>query len=382
MGRGFSFGTRMNFGQDRKSGCAQSRRPTRAFVLREPDLLTILVPFDYTIGEWIIGFTQPRWLTSLRSFLMFPWLSLLKKPIRLGALAAVIVGIGLLFSNNHYQSEASILPVDSRSSGGGLSGSLSSAAAAFGVSLPGSDGPDANFSDILLSRWMKENLLLAKFKFEDKPSIFGANKAKNETLYDYLDARNLDDAVRRMGSLMTVSKDAKTKVLHINVETTSPELSQAVVKLSINLLESFVGQKGRTKGGAKALFADARLHEARDEMNQAEDDLRKFLEENRNYATSADPTVRLHGARLEAELKLRQQLVFSLAMNREQSLMEEKNDIPILNILDPGNLPIRKKGPARLLMILVTFGLVALGTLAAQNWAWVCSKLLGPESSS
>jgi hypothetical protein len=86
--------------------------------------------------------------------------------------------------------------------------------------------------------------------------------------------------------------------------------------------------------------------------------------------------VRLKGTRLETELRLRQQLVTSIAMNREQALLEEKNDIPILNVLDPGNLPIDKSKPARSVVVLLAVMLVGAGGWFWLNREWVRARLL------
>jgi hypothetical protein len=117
-------------------------------------------------------------------------------------------------------------------------------------------------------------------------------------------------------------------------------------------------------------------------MDGAEDAFRRFLEANRNYLSSADPSVRLKGNRLETELKLRQQLVTTLALNREQALLEEKNDIPILNVLDPANLPIDKSKPARSIIVLLVTLLVALGTWVWQNRDWIRERLLADDGEA
>jgi hypothetical protein len=114
-------------------------------------------------------------------------------------------------------------------------------------------------------------------------------------------------------------------------------------------------------------------------MDEAEDVLRRVLESNRNFQTSSDPSVRLKGSRLETELRLRQQLVTSIAMNREQALLEEKNDIPILNVLDPANLPIDKSKPARSIIVILVTLLVSLGTWAWQNRGWIKERLLADD---
>lgn len=303
------------------------------------------------------------------------WLLDLKRPLQIGFAAAVVTALVSLFLPNYYRSEARILPVEAKGISGGL-GNLASAAAAFGVSVPGGDSVDANFVDILQSRWLREKLLNSKFKFKVRSWRFGVDRERHETLYAYLKAENVDRALKQMASMVSASKDLKSKVILLAVDTKSPELSQLVVRRSLELLEEFIQQKGRTRGGAKALFAEARLAEARTELAEAEDVLRRFMEVNRNHQASSDPTVRLRGARLEAEQRLRMQLLTTLAMNREQALMEEKNDVPILNVLDGGNLPIDKSRPARSVIVMLTFILVTAGAWAFANRAWIQSRLL------
>ena len=305
----------------------------------------------------------------------------LKKPLQWALAAGLLTALVTLFMPNYYRSEARLLPVESKGLGGNLGG-LANAAAAFGVSVPGGDGNDANFVDVLNSRSLKEQLLQTEFQYHIRSWRFSADYLKKGTLYDYIDEKNMDRAVKELGSLLGATRDLKSKVISISAETKSPELSQQVVQRAEKLLEEFLQQKGRTRGGAKAVFAESRLRDARREMDEAEDILRRFLEGNRNFQTSADPSVRLKGSRLETELRLRQQLVTAIAMNREQALLEEKNDIPILNVLDPGNLPIDKSRPTRSVMVVFASLLVGLGSWIWLNLEWIRERLFtdGDES--
>ena len=304
-------------------------------------------------------------------------LASLKRPLQLAIMAGLLTALYSLTMPNLYKSEARLLPVDSKGSGG--LGGLASAAAAFGVSVPGGDSSDANFVDVLNSRWLREQLLATEFQYHARSWRFGAEKAEKKTLYTYLGAQNIDQALRGMAPVLSSSRDLKSKIISISAETTSPELSQMIVQQAAKLLETFNREKGRTRGGAKAAFAEARLAEGRREMDEAEDSFRRFLEGNRNYQTSGDPAVRLRGTRLETELRLRQQLVTSIAMNREQALLEEKNDIPILNMLDPGNLPIDKSKPARSVMVLLAMTLVGAGSWLWLNREWARGRLLAGD---
>jgi uncharacterized protein involved in exopolysaccharide biosynthesis len=292
--------------------------------------------------------------------------------------AGLLTALVTLFLPNYYRSEARLLPVESKGIGGNLGG-LASAAAAFGVSVPGGDSSDANFVDVLNSRWLREQLLQTEFHYHIRSWRFGMERLEKGTLYAYLEAKNMDRAVGEVAKVLASSRDLKSKVISISAETRSPELSQLIVQRAGKLLEVFLQDKGRTRGGAKATFAEARLVEARREMDEAEDILRRFLEGNRNYLTSGDPAVRLKGSRLETELRLRQQLVSAIAMNREQALLEEKNDIPILNVLDSGNLPIEKSKPARSVMVLLAMLLVGAGGWIWLNREWVRARLLADD---
>ena len=288
----------------------------------------------------------------------------MKQPAQWAIGVGLITALYSLTMPNYYKSEVRLLPVESK--GTSSLGNMASAAAAFGISLPGGDGGDANFVDILNSRWLREQLLNTEFQYSIRAWHFGANKSQRKTLYSYLEAKNMDRAIKGVGSFLTVSRDLKSKVISISAETPSPELSQGIVQTATKLLEAFNREKSRTRGGAKAAFAEARLLDARAEMKEAEDAFRYFLEVNRNYQSSSDPGVRLKGTRLETELRLRQQLVTSISLNREQALLEEKNDIPILNTLDPGNLPIDKSKPVRFLIVLLA--MVLTGTV---SWIWL-----------
>jgi len=302
----------------------------------------------------------------------------LKKPLQWALAAGLLTALVTLFMPNYYRSEARLLPVESKGIGGNLGG-LASAAAAFGVNVPGGESSDANFVDVLNSRWLKEQLLQTEFQYHGRSWRFGAERVEKGTLSEYLHAANIDRALQGVSGILSASRDLKSKVISISAETTSPELSQLIVQRAGKLLEVFLQEKGRTRGGAKAAFAEARLADARREMDEAEDTLRRFLEGNRNFQTSGDPSVRLKGSRLETELRLRQQLVSAIAMNREQALLEEKNDIPILNMLDPGNLPIDKSKPARSVVVLLAMMLVGAGGWIWLNREWIRARLLADE---
>lgn len=295
---------------------------------------------------------------EMPSELTLDWLrATLKAPFKVAAGTSVVFCLLLLGLPNQYRSEARLLPGDGRQ----MQGISQLAALASGLGIGGlNQDSDAIYTDILGSRWLHERLLGTTFEFKERTWRFGSEKARKATWREFLDAGSMDRSLDASRARLQVRRDLKTRTLTLEVETRSPSLSQQVVKRVVELLGEFLLKGAQTRGGMKAQFAAARLAEAQATMAKAETQLKRFLQMNRNYVVSADPDVRVEGARLEGELRLRQQVVMTLATLQEQALMEEKNDIPLLNVLDGGNLPEEKSRPHRAVMALAWFAVVFL----------------------
>jgi hypothetical protein len=295
-----------------------------------------------------------------------------KRPLLAGLASAVLVALLSLLIPNRYRSEAHLLPLESRTSGS--LGQLGAAAAALGMSLPGGEA-DGPFLEVLTSRWMKEELARTEFSYGMRRSPLCGMKERRGTLQAYVGAPNMDRTVKKLDRIFSASRDAKTKVITITAETRSPELSREVVQRAMDLLETFSQTRGRTRGGYKAAFAEARLQDFQKDLDQAEAAFKAFLVRNRNYPATPDPSLRLEGARLEMQLKVKQQLAATLVVNRENALLEEKNDMPILNVLDRPNLPEDKTSPPRMVFATLAFLIGALGTLLWPNLGWIKARI-------
>jgi hypothetical protein len=273
--------------------------------------------------------------------------------------AAIVAALGVIFLPNDYLSVAKVLPASDRP----LAGFAQMAALAplLGLGGLGQDS-DGVYGEVLSSWWLHQRLLATRFQFRQRPWRFGAPRARDLTWREYLGEPTLDQAVQSSRDHVRVLRDIKTRAITIEVETRSAELSQAVAHRVLALLGGYLLEQESARGGSKARFAQARLGEAEQAMDQAEAAMKRWLEDGHdNYLTSLDPALRLEGAHLEQALALGRQRLVTLTALHEQALLEEKNDIPSLNVLDEGNLPERKSGPQRGLMVMACFGLVFLG---------------------
>jgi hypothetical protein len=280
-----------------------------------------------------------------------------------------------LFIPDKFKSEASILPDRSRSRLGGSLGDLSKAAGLSGVLSGSTEGAETNFPDILNSRWMAERLLRTEYSFHIRTWRFGAWQPQKQTLFEYLNEPDMDRARDALQRIFTAEKLQRSPILVLSIETRSPELSQQIVEESLKLLDLFLDHEVQSKGDIKARFASERVQAAKQDFLSAEQDLKAFANANRNYPVSSDPGVRLGGQRLEGLLKIRGDLLALTMMNHENALMEAADDTATPNVLDHGNLPIRKSRPTRSLLVLMAAFLVGAASLGWAQRAWIASFL-------
>lgn len=295
-------------------------------------------------------------------------LSFLPRAIRrhllVGAWAAAVVASASLLVVNRYTSEARLLPGDENLA----MGTFGLAVDSIGLDpLGGAGKKDAQYPDILKSRWLLNQLLNKTYTYGERSWWLGSPKSRTSTLQEYLKAKNLDKGYTALLKKLTIKKDLKTNQLTISMESNSPELSLTVIQTALELLDRFLIEKMQTKAKNKINYAVQRINEGKVELQAAEDRLRQFLELNRNYSSSNEPSVRLLGERLVSELALQRGIRTQLATQFEQARLDEKMDLPTLTILDSGNLPIEKSGPSRAVWTILVFLVFGVGSYCWEN---------------
>lgn len=299
--------------------------------------------------------------------------------LKMAAIGSVLAILYTISRPNTYLSEAKLLPP--AGAGSELEGGLSGLAAAAGFSLPSSRGKDGNYTDILKSRWMAENLLNAQYTYEYKNWYFGKPIKQTGTLSQYFHARNLDQGVMAVNPALTVSKEQKTNVVSVSFVSKSPELSRQVTERAVGLLDQFLRENMQAGGSNKLKFIDSRIQDCQKELDAHAAAYRDYIRINRNYASTTDPEVRLRVLQLESKLALQRQLLASLIVSREKSLLDSKNDMPNLTVLDQASLPSEKSGPNRSLIVMYTAFLVLLVSWCLDNRNQLYERLaaLGKE---
>lgn len=261
----------------------------------------------------------------------------------------------MLLQPNLYTSKAMILP-----SGGGTN--YSSLRAFMGMAA-GMDQSDENSSSLFPVIIGSD--LVVKAVLEKDYWFKADNQFEMISLPEYFNLEDPDKLKKALRTATSVSTDARTSEMTVSVETTSPGLSQAVLKEYLAQLEAFNLHKRRSQAKENQRYLEDQLSASAKVLLTAEEELTAFREANRNWATTSTPKILTHSMRLVREVELRSRAHLILQEQYELAKLEAQKDIPIVRILDQPSLPTQKSGPFRrniiILSGLISFGLTILG---------------------
>ncbi len=282
------------------------------------------------------------------------------KPITIFALGVgICTALITLLIPNEYTATASILPSSNENKAGGLL-SLADGIPNLDMSAMGlSDkSPSILYPEIITSRTRADDILNREYTFEH------GGRAVTQNLYQYFDQENPDRAYRKLKNITTVDYDKKTGVVSVSVTTESPELSSQIANFYISLLDDFNKYQRKTSAGLNREFIETRIAETQADLKSAEERLKEFRDRNLNYYRSTDPELLLEHERLFREVELKNQIYLILAQQRELAAIQEKKEIPLVQILDTARPPSLKSYPARTKTTL-------LGLFAGFMTAWL-----------
>ena len=246
--------------------------------------------------------------------------------------AALVVG---LLSPNIYESETTILtPKEIGGSG------LLSALGVAGLGQLGGISLTPN-RDIIIS--LLKSRTLAK-------DLVGELK-----LQDYYKAGRVDDAI---GSLQGATKVAVSKegIIEIRVEDVDPKMAANIANAYVGQLDRMIMQLGTSAASNQRKFISELLAKTEGELRTAEDNLRQFQERNRavllgdmansmRLPATRVPQVGLDLTRLTRNLRAQEAIYIGLTQQLEQAKINEAQDMPVVQSLDPAVPSIRPVKP-------------------------------------
>jgi uncharacterized protein involved in exopolysaccharide biosynthesis len=173
-------------------------------------------------------------------------------------------------------------------------------------------------------------------------------------------ARATDAGLRHLRRNVAARADVRTNIISVSVTARYPELSRDLTQALLDALDSMNISFRQQQSRELRLFFESRVADAQRELDSAETALRHFLERNR--VTQSSPLLTFEQLRLTRNAELKRAVYTTVVQQYEEAKMQEARNVPVLTVLTPPIVPVRKSGPPR--RFIVAAGLL-LGILAA-----------------
>jgi len=273
-----------------------------------------------------------------------------RKRIFILAFAAGLVTLGINFLlPKYYRASAVILPETDKTRLGSMS-SLAGLASIAGVNLSGSDitrlYPAIMTSESVLTPVIERKYATERFKDS-------VNLIQYMVLDEGSPEKNLDQALRSLRDLFSVSIDSRTSIVSASVEMKEPKLAADVMNAILNELDLFLREKKMTSATEQRIWIESRLVQVNAELRSAEEALKTFREKNRRIADS--PELLLQQDRLLREVQVKGSIDLELRKQAEIAKIDEIKQITTINVLDDGREPVKKERPKRAINAAIGF---------------------------
>ncbi|KAA0888009.1 GumC family protein [Oryzomonas rubra] len=224
--------------------------------------------------------------------------------------AAVIIAVCYsLTLKNIYSASAKILPPQ-KESGGGLSALLSQAGglASLAGGMGGLGGSTDLYLGILKSRSVADSVI------------------KRLSLQKEFEAKSIDETRKKLEGAVKF-KAGKDGIISIDAESRDPQKAA-------QLANTFVAELGRrsvelnlSKAGAERVFLEKRLEVVKQDLRNAENDMKAFQEKYKTFKVDSQATVAIEGiARLKAEIITKEGQLATL----RNSMTDESSEVKAL----------------------------------------------------
>jgi len=159
---------------------------------------------------------------------------------------------------------------------------------------------------------------------------------------------------------ISYSENKKTSLHTIVVSTSAfPLLSQQIAESAFNSIITYSNEVTNIKGKEKRKFIEGRLQSVKTDLENAEDQMQIFLEQNKDLNS---PALVLKGDRIERNINLYSQLYLSLSDQLEIAKIDEKDSTSSIFLLDSATMSSYKNGRSLLESIIIILVIVFITT--------------------
>jgi uncharacterized protein involved in exopolysaccharide biosynthesis len=289
------------------------------------------------------------------------WKTVLGFPL-VAAVAAALVSFVM---PPKFTATATFVPEDYQELG--ATGGMVRLASQFGLAVPGAGAHSPEFyADVIQSRMLRDETLLAQF-----PDPRAEATGDSSTLLQILNVKGdsegerLENGRKELEKAITVRTDRETTIVSVLVEMRSPALAANVANQIVDFLNKFNLETRQSNARERRQFIEGRLAEAETEMREAEEELKGFLESNRQFRGS--PELTFEYERLQRQVAIKQQVYTTLSESYEEARVREVDDARVITLIDRAVTPEKRSSPRRRLNVALA---LVVGAFVGVFWAF------------
>ena len=168
-----------------------------------------------------------------------------------------------------------------------------------------------------------------------------------------------------LGEITGFSLDDKNGYLSLSANMPEPLAAAELAQAMLDNLESYVTRYKIEKVQEDLNFIEERYNEVKAEMEDIQSRRAAFMDANYNITTAA---ARVQQERLNTEYTITSTVYTDLAAQLEQARINVKETTPVLTVIKPVTVPVKKSKPARAkILVIFTFlgGVIGVGAVLA-----------------
>lgn len=190
-----------------------------------------------------------------------------------------------------------------------------------------------------------------------------------------------ESVLATMNQNLSLEINDKEGILTLSARFHDPSLAAQVARKAQIMLQHYITTYRIQKAQEQLNFIKDRYSEKKQEFQDAQEKLARFRDQNRNVSSALAQT---EIERLQSEYDIAFSVYSELAKQLEQAQIKVKEDAPVLTVVEPVRVPLKKSKPNRpLILIIWTFlgGIIGVGIVFGRQFLGTIKQRWNEEES-
>ena len=180
------------------------------------------------------------------------------------------------------------------------------------------------------------------------------------------------NAIKKLNKRISYSQDFYTNEIIITTTMEDRSLAKEINNEIINYINTFITNSKNKNAASQAFFLNKRLNEVKQTLKESENEMEKFLEDNRSFQDS--PSLQKIYMRIARKIEIDTQIIIQLTTQMEVNKVNELSEVSNFVIVDDSSFPARKVYPKAFILLLYLVISVLLLTFAKVLYKDITQK--------